>query len=309
MKTYTRAASLLGVLLLSGALAACGNDSEPASQTEPAGTAATSGSDNIEEPATAPADEASAGDKEAGAADASDSKETAAADGKTSGDPASGDKASDDKAAAGDTADDKKPAASGGTDSKNADSKTADTKGSASGSPGAAAPDIKPADKAKQGKKGAGADRPKTENFEVAGAASTDNVTGTLQQGYGYAFYAMKGLKFDAENNLLTMADNPDYYATITPLAKGYGLAGLRTEGQTALKGYGKASELKGSQIPAALSSSRLFMSAEGNGGAGQFALWETQSKGYKLAIHIPEGADADKFAPLVYASLSTLAD
>lgn len=299
MKTYTRAASLLGVLLLSGALAACGNDSEPSAQTEPAGTAATSGSDNIEEPVTAPADEASAGDKAAGAADASDSKETAAADDKTSGD-----KASDDKAAAGDAADDKKPAASGGTDSK-----TADAKDSASGSTGAAAPDIKPADKAKQGKKGAGADRPKTENFEVAGAASTDSVTGTLQQGYGYAFYAMKGLKFDAENNLLTMADNPDYYATITPLAKGYGLAGLRTEGQTALKGYGKASELKGSEIPAALSSSRLFMSAEGNGGAGQFALWETQSKGYKLAIHMPEGADADKFAPLAYASLSTLAD
>lgn len=305
MKTYTRAASLLGVLLLSGALAACGNDSEPSAQTEPAGTAATSGSDNIEEPATAPADEASADDKTA----AADSKEDAAADDKTSGDPASGDKASDDKAAAGDSADDKKPAASGGTDSKNADSKTSDAKGSASGSTGAAAPDIKPADKAKQGKKGAGADRPKTENFEVAGAASTDSVTGTLQQGYGYAFYAMKGLKFDAENNLLTLADNPDYYATITPLAKGYGLAGLRTEGQTALKGYGKASELKGSEIPAALSSSRLFMSAEGNGGAGQFALWETQSKGYKLAIHMPEGADADKFAPLAYASLSTLAD
>ncbi|WP_172254544.1 hypothetical protein [Saccharibacillus deserti] len=297
MKTYTRAASLLGVLLLSGALAACGNESEPASQTEPAGTAATSGQDSIEEPATAPAGEAAADDKTA----AADTKEEA-----PSGDKASGDSAADDKTASGDSADDKKAeaAASGAADSKNTDSK-----GGASSGAGAAAADIKPADKAKQGKKGEGADRPKTESFEVAGASSTDSVTGKLQEGYGYAFYAMEGLKFDAEKNLLTMADNPDYYATVTPLAKGYGLAGLRKEGQTALKDYGKASELKGANIPAALSASRLFMSAEGDNGTGQFGLWETQNKGYQVQIHMPSGTESKTFGPLVYASISTLAD
>ncbi|WP_172195358.1 hypothetical protein [Saccharibacillus qingshengii] len=301
MKTYTRAASLLGVLLLSGALAACGSESEPAAQTEPAGTAATSGQEGIEEPATAPADEAAADDKEGDKTAAADTKEEAA-----SGDKASADTAADGKTAAGDSADDKKPeaAAPGSADSKNTDSK-----GGASSDAGAAAADIKPADKAKQGKKGAGADRPKTESFEVAGASSTDSVTGSLQEGYGYAFYAMKGLKFDAEKNLLTMADNPDYYATITPLAKGYGLAGLRKEGQTALKDYGKAAELKGANIPAALSASRLFMSAEGDNGTGQFGLWETQNKGYQVEIHMPSGTESETFGPLVYASISTLAD
>ncbi|NGZ77632.1 hypothetical protein [Saccharibacillus alkalitolerans] len=282
MKTYNRAASLLGVLLLSGALAACGSESEPASQTEPADSAATSNDAKIEDPATAPADdeEAAAEDKEAAADDKADPDAKAAGTDKKD--------AAADKEAAADEAKGGKPS------------------GEASGS-GSAADKVAKVDVSKQGKKGQGADRPKTESFQVAGSKET--VTGKLQEGYGYALYAMDGLKFDAERNLLTMTSNPDYYATITPLEKGYTLAGLRKEGEKALKDYGTAKPLKEANIPAALSSSRLFLSAEGDAGTGQFALWETPGKGYKLEIHMPSGADAETFAPLAHASLSTLAD
>lgn len=280
MKTYNRAASLLGVLLLSGALAACGNESDTASQSEPADTTATSDNSTIEEPATAPADEEAAANEENGGDTAADSTDAA------TDDPAATEEDESSDTAAGDTA---------ATDDASSATATIDQDD--------------PADASKQGEKGAGADRPKTENFEIATADSTDSVTGKLQEGYGYAFYAMEGLEFDAETNRLSMTANPDYYAIITPLEKGYALATLRNEAKTALKAYGTPAELKGDKAPAALSASRLFLSAENEAGTGQFALWETPAKGYDIKINIPAGADAETFTPLVYASLSTLAD
>lgn len=282
MKTYNRAASLLGVLLLSGALAACGNESDTASQSEPADSAATTNNSSIEEPATAPTEDEAADDQAA-----SDNKTT---DGKTA----------DDKTNA--SADEKSK-----DDEANSDAATDQESDSAPKTATIAQKD--PADASKQGEKGAGADRPKTETFQIATADSTDSVTGKLQEGYGYALYAMEGLEFDAESNRLSMTSNPDYYAIITPLEKGYALATLRNEAKTALKAYGTPSVLKGEKIPAALSGSRLFLSAENEAGTGQAVLWETPSGGYDLKINIPTGEDADAFAPLVYASLSTLAD
>lgn len=275
MKTYNRAASLLGVLLLSGALAACGNESDSASQNKPADSAATQNDNSsIEDPATAPA-----GDEE---------------------NPA------DDKAAADDTQAEGDTAAGGttGTGAKDGGQGAADKDGKGSET-SAKADDEKPVDVSKQGKKGEGTDRPDTESFPIDGK----NVTGKLQEGYGYALYALDGLEFDAERNRLSLKSNPDYYATVTPLAKGYSLASLKKEGTAALEAYGKASEVKGNQIPSSLSLSRLFMTAEGDNGTGQFALWETPAKGYKLEIHLPSGSEADSFAQLAYASLSSLAD
>lgn len=259
MKTYNRAASLLGVLLLSSALAACGNESDSASQSEPNTSTTATDNASIKEPTTATPDEETSADQETSGGNAADSTDAAA------------------------------------TDDASSATATIDQDD--------------PADASKQGKKGAGADRPKTENFEVATADSTDSVTGKLQEGYGYAFYAMEGLEFDAETNRLSMTSNPDYYAIITPLEKGYALATLRSEAKTALKAYGTPAELKGDKAPAALSASRLFLSAENEAGTGQFALWETPAKGYDIKINIPAGEDAEAFAPLVYASLSTLAD
>lgn len=275
MKTYNRAASLLGVLLLSGALAACGNESDSASQNKPADSAATQNDNSsIEDPATAPA-----GDEE---------------------------NAADDKAAADDTKAEGDTAAGGttGTGAKDGGQDAADKDGKGSET-SAKADDEKPVDVSKQGKKGEGTDRPDTESFPIDGK----NVTGKLQEGYGYALYALDGLEFDAERNRLSLKSNPDYYATVTPLAKGYSLASLKKEGTAALEAYGKASEVKGNQILASLSFSRLFMTAEGDNGTGQFALWETPAKGYKLEIHLPSGSEADSFAQLAYASLSSLAD
>lgn len=281
MKTYNRAASLLGVLLLSGALAACGNESDSASQNKPADSAAVQNDNSsIEDPATAPA-----GDEE---------------------------KAADDKAAADDTKAQGDTAAGGTTGAKDGGQGAADKgtdketgKDAKASDASAKADDEKPVDVSKQGKKGEGTDRPDTESFPIDGK----NVTGKLQEGYGYALYALDGLEFDAERNRLSLKSNPDYYATVTPLAKGYSLASLKKEGTAALEAYGKASEVKGSQIPASLSFSRLFMTAEGDNGTGQFALWETPAKGYKLEIHLPSGSEADSFAQLAYASLGSLAD
>ncbi|CAM4042269.1 hypothetical protein [Saccharibacillus endophyticus] len=280
MKPYNRAASILGVLLLSTALAACGSESDSASQSEPNTSTAATDKANIEEPATATPDEEAAADQESGEEAAADSTDAATDDQAANETDKPSDSAADDAAA---------------TDDASSATATIDQDD--------------PADASKQGKKGAGADRPKTENFEIATADSTDSVTGKLQEGYGYAFYAMEGLEFDAETNRLSMTSNPDYYAIITPLEKGYALATLRNEAKTALKAYGTPVELKGDKAPAALSASRLFLSAENEAGTGQFALWETPAKGYDIKINIPAGADAETFAPLVYGSLSTLAD
>ncbi|OWR30045.1 hypothetical protein CDO73_13315 [Saccharibacillus sp. O23] len=284
MKTYTRAASLLGVLLLSGALAACGNESDSASQNKPADSEAVQNDNSsIEDPATAPAgDEENAADDKAAADDT---------------------KAEGDTAAGGTTGAGAKDGSQGAADKGTTD-KGADKSGKGSET-SAKADDEKPVDVSKQGKKGEGTDRPDTESFQIDGK----NVTGKLQEGYGYALYALDGLEFDAERNRLSLKSNPDYYATVTPLAKGYSLASLKKEGTAELEAYGKASEVKGSDIPSALSFSRLFMTAEGDNGTGQFALWETPAKGYKLEIHLPSGSEADSFAQLAYASLSSLAD
>lgn len=280
MKPYNRAASILGVLLLSSALAACGSESNSASQSEPNTSTTTTDNTSIEEPATATPDEEAATDQENGGDQATDSTDATPDDSAAEETDQPSDSAADDTAA---------------TDDASSASATIAQKD--------------PADASKQGDKGAGADRPKTENFQIATADSTDSVTGKLQEGYGYAFYAMEGLEFDAETNRLSMTANPDYYAIITPLEKGYALATLRNEAKTALKAYGTPSELKGEKVPAALSSSRLFLSAENEAGTGQFALWETPAKGYDIKINIPTGEDAETFTTLVYASLSTLAD
>ncbi|GEM_PF-5395134 len=273
MKTSTRAASLLGVLLLSGALAACGNESDSASQKQPTdSTAAQTDKSAIEEPATAAGDDKGA--------------------------------ASDDKASAGDQKAEGDKAAGGTTGATDAGQSGKDNGGKTSGSV-SKADDEKPVDVSKQGKKGAGTDRPKTESLQ----ADSKTVQGTLQEGYGYSLYTAEGLEFDAERNRLSLKSNPDYYATITPLEKGYSLASLRKQGTSALEAYGKASEVKAGSIPAALSNSRLFMTAKNDAGTGQFALWETYAKGYKVEIHLPSGSEADSFAPLAYASISTLAD
>ncbi|MCQ4088256.1 hypothetical protein [Saccharibacillus sp. JS10] len=286
MKTYTRTASLLGVLLLSGALAACGNESNTAATNEPADSAAVSNDAGVKEPATASSDDKASTDEKANADDKGTDSDTATTDDK-----------SDDKAT------DSDKATSGGSQSTDADSSDQDASESAANP--AAAQDKDPANVEKQGEKGAGTDRPKTEKIQL----SSDTFGGKLEEGYGYSLYVTEGLKFDAERNRLSMASNPDYYAIITPLEKGYSLASLRTSGKKDLEVFGSPAELKGTKIPEALQRSRMFMSAEGDMGMGQYALWETPYKAYELKIRIPEGADADKFAPLAYASLSTIAD
>ncbi|GGO05314.1 hypothetical protein [Saccharibacillus kuerlensis] len=286
MKTYNRAASLIGVLLLSGALTACGNESETASQADPADDTTITAENNkeaVEDPAAADGDKADASNEASG-------EEADAAGGGGS------EQAEDDSA--------KDNSAKGDADTSDADK--AGTDASKTGADASKA-DIEKADPAKQGKKGAGSDRPGTDSFNLIG--SGDTVKGKLVEGYGYALYAMEGFEFDAETNMLSMSDNPDYYAIVKPLESGYALATLRKQGQNELRQFGKVVELKGANTPEQLVRSRLFLSAEGGQGTHQYALWETPEKGYLLHIHMPEGADQKKAAELIYTSLSTIAD
>lgn len=277
MKTYNRAASLIGVLLLSGALAACGNESDTASQADPADDTAIVADDNtvIEDPAVVEGD---AADEEADAVGGGSESEDAKADDATSEDKSTDTDAADTDASEEQAADEDMDKA-----------------------------DIEKADPAKQGEKGAGADRPATNSFQLMG--SGDTVTGTLEEGYGYALYAMEGLEFDAETNMLSMSENPDYYAIIRPLESEYALATLRKEGQNSLRLFGKVIELQGANVPESLTRSRLYLSAEGGQGTHQYALWETPKKGYTLHIHMPQGADQEKVGKLFYTSLSTISD
>ncbi|MDO3410299.1 hypothetical protein QWJ34_11050 [Saccharibacillus sp. CPCC 101409] len=277
MKTYNRAASLLGVLLLSGALAACGNESDSASQTQPADTAATD-TDNankdaaggessaIEEPATAEPDKAADADKEEGS-DAGKSAET--------------------------SGEDKGGAQAEGDSEKKADDFAAKQK---------------QADASKQGDKGAGADRSKSDKIQVVGG-SAEEASAKLAEGYGYSLYVPEGFEFDADSNTLSSKDDAQLYAVIQPLEEGYAIASLRKQGEKELKTYGETSEVKGGDLPELLNFSQLALKAEQDGTTYEYMLWETVDKGYILRIHVPEqSASADPEA-LLYAALSTIGD
>ena len=280
MKTYNRAASLLGVLLLSGALAACGNESDSASQTPPADTAATntdnankdaagSESSAIEDPATAEPDKAADTDKEEGA-DTDKSTEASEASGEDKG----GAQAADDS-------------------EKKADNFAAKQK---------------QADASKQGEKGAGADRLKTDKIQVVGG-SAEEASAKLAEGYGYSLYVPEGFEFDADSNTLSSKDDPQLYAVIQPLEEGYAIASLRKQGEKELKTYGETSEIKGGDLPELLNASQLALKAEQGGTAYAYMLWETVDKGYILRVHLPEqSASADQQA-LLNAALSTIGD
>lgn len=109
------------------------------------------------------------------------------------------------------------------------------------------------------------------------------------------------------DQNRVALAVDDNYYAEITKLPSDVNLDELQKEGEKDLASIGKAVKIDKAKVPQALTSSRLFLQANGSKVTRQYIVVENKTGGFIVKVNIPQGESAEGFESFIYTSLDSL--
>ncbi|TKH35555.1 hypothetical protein C1I59_16940 [Paenibacillus polymyxa] len=152
-----------------------------------------------------------------------------------------------------------------------------------------------------------GGDRAKTQTFELNLEGKKEKQTATLAKGEGYSLYVFDPMSLFPDQNRVALAVDDNYYAEITKLPSNFNLDELQKDGEKDLASIGKVQKLDKAAVPQALTSSRLFLQANGSKITQQYIVVENTTGAFSVKVNIPHGEPAEGFESFIYTSLESL--
>ncbi|MFT9367374.1 hypothetical protein [Paenibacillus polymyxa] len=152
-----------------------------------------------------------------------------------------------------------------------------------------------------------GGDRAKTQSFELILEGKREKQTATLAKGEGYSLYVFDPMSLFPDQNRVALAVDDNYYAEITKLPSNFNLDELQKDGEKDLASIGKVQKLDKAAVPQALTSSRLFLQANGSKITQQYIVVENTTGAFSVKVNIPHGEPAEGFESFIYTSLESL--
>lgn len=128
-----------------------------------------------------------------------------------------------------------------------------------------------------------------------------------MAKGEGYSLYVFDPMSLFPDQNRVALAVDDNYYAEITKLPSDVNLDELQKEGEKDLASIGKAVKIDKAKVPQALTSSRLFLQANGSKVTRQYIVVENKTGGFIVKVNIPQGESAEGFESFIYTSLDSL--
>ncbi|WP_226002726.1 hypothetical protein [Paenibacillus sp. BJ-4] len=153
----------------------------------------------------------------------------------------------------------------------------------------------------------AGGERSKTQAFELNLEGKKEKQTATLAKGEGYSLYVFDPMSLFPDQNRVALAVDDNYYAEITKLPSDFNLDELQKDGEKDLASIGKVQKLDKAAVPQALTSSRLFLQANGPKITRQYIVMENVTGAFIVKVYIPQGEPAEEFESFIYTSLESL--
>ncbi|MEJ3718161.1 hypothetical protein WGM54_09105 [Paenibacillus polymyxa] len=152
-----------------------------------------------------------------------------------------------------------------------------------------------------------GGERAKTQTFELTLEGKREKQTATLAKGEGYSLYVFDPMSLFPDQNRVALAVDDNYYAEITKLPSNFNLDELQKDGEKDLASIGKVQKLDKAVVPQALTSSRLFLQANGSKITQQYIVVENTTGAFSVKVNIPHGEPAEGFESFIYTSLESL--
>ncbi|WP_404302217.1 hypothetical protein [Paenibacillus sp. DP01] len=152
-----------------------------------------------------------------------------------------------------------------------------------------------------------GGERAKTQTFDLTLEGKKEKQTATLAKGEGYSLYVFDPMSLFPDQNRVALAVDDNYYAEITKLPSNFNLDELQKEGKKDLASIGKVQKLDKADVPKVLTSSRLFLQANGSKITQQYIVVENTTGAFSVKVNIPQGEPAEGFESFIYTSLESL--